>query len=426
MLELMAEPSRELPIVGITVALRVGAVHEPVDKSGLGRLVARMLRRGCEGLAAEQIDERLDALGAELGVSVGLGSTALHVECLSRSLDQVVELVSALLATPTFVPQELGKLVRQTEAEIVESRDNDGFLAGRALRRQLFAGHPHAVRVGGVPATLRRIGREELCQFHAERYHRDHALVGIWGDVESSRVEAIAERLLARLPRGAPAGYPVPEPAPPVGRRMVVVDKPDRNQTQMVLGTLGTRPTDDDHVALLVANVALGGTFSSRLVQEIRAKRGWSYGASSHLAVGRVRESFSAWCAPSAADAPACLSLLLELVARWQDEGISDDELRFCQSYLRRSYAFEIDTPKKRVGQGLDRLLLGLPDDYHSRLVERIGEVTLEQARAAVRRRIDPDRLWVSVVGTDAEIGGTIRAAVPGLAQALVVPYDDE
>jgi zinc protease len=422
----VAEPSRELPLVAVTVAFRVGAVHDPLGKAGLSRMVVRMLRRGFSGMTAEQIDDRIDVLGAELGAGVGLGSTTVHMEFLKRSLGPVTELLGQLLTAPTFEPEELGRLRRQTEAEIVESRDNDAFLASRALRRQLFADHPHGARVGGTLPTVRGIERDDVVRFHAAHYCRANALLGISGDLTASEVDALAADLLGRLPEGAPTAYAVPSPTAPNGRNLVLVDKPDRSQTQMMVGTLGTHPHDDDHVALLVANTAFGGTFTSRLVQEIRAKRGWSYGASSQLGSGRVRDTFALWCAPSAADAAPCLALQLELLGTWCEAGISDEELEFCKSYLKRSYAFEIDTPKKRVGQGLERALLELPEDYHQRFVERVLAVTREQASGAVRTRIDPSRLWVSVVGTEAVIGPPIRAAIPGLGQTVVLPHDYE
>jgi zinc protease len=139
-----------------------------------------------------------------------------------------------------------------------------------------------------------------------------------------------------------------------------------------------------------------------------------------------VREIFSMWSAPSAVDAPACVALLLEMLADWCKSGITADELEFCRSYIRRSYAFEIDTPRKRVGQGIERELLELPEDFHSRFVERVDAVTLEQANEAVRRRIDPRGLWLSVVGAAEALEPQLRAAVPDLAAVVVVPHDAE
>jgi zinc protease len=273
---------------------------------------------------------------------------------------------------------------------------------------------------------LGAIDAEAVRAFHAARFNRASALVAFAGDVDEATAETMAERLTQGLPDGQVEAYPAAEPAAPKGRRLVLVDKPGRTQTQMALGTLGTLPADDDHIPLLVANCAFGGTFTSRLVQEIRSKRGWSYSTASHLTTSRVREAFSIWAAPSAEDAAPCLTLALELFERWHDGGIDTDELRFCQDFMRRSWAFEIDTAKKRLQQRIERRLLGLAEDYHDRFVERVEAVTLDQANAAVRRRLSAGDLWVAVVASEQAIGPSLREAVDDLVDHVVEPHDLE
>lgn len=423
---LLAETTRTVPLCSITVAFRAGAVHDPPERRGLARIAARMLRRGCRGLGSDQLESRIDSLGAELGASAGLISTTVHVELLDRSAVPVAELLAEILAHPSFDPAELDRLKRQAEAEIIESRDSDAFLAGRAFRRQLFAGHPHANRVAGAIDTVRAITEKDVRAWHRRHFSRANAIVAVVGNLTDEEVASLGDRVLAGLPEGEPTPYPATEPTPPQGRNLVLVDKPARTQTQMILGTLGTHPRDEDHTALLVANTAFGGTFTARLVQEVRAKRGWSYGASSHLSTGRVREAFSMWTAPSATDTAPCLRLQLGMLEHWRRDGITDEELAFCKSYLRRSYAFEIETAKKRLGQRLDRELLDLPADYHDGFVERVEAVTKPQADEAVRRRINDGRMWMSLVCTAAELDVDVRRAVDRLGEVVVVAHDLE
>jgi len=390
-------------------------------------MTASMLRRGGAGLDAVAIEQRLDELGATLYTHAGFTSSSLQLTFLKRSLGPVAELVGGLLGEPHFEAAELERLARQIEAEIVESRDSDELLAARALRRHLFRDHPHGARPSGTIATVRQVEPSDLRRFHEQHYLRERAVVGVSGDLSSAECERLARDLLDALPAGsAAADYPAGPPARPRGRNLVLVDKPGRSQSQVVIGTLGTHADDPDHIPLLVANTAFGETFSSRLTQEVRAKRGWSYGAWSQLALGRVRESFTMWTAPAAGDTAACIALELELLSRWRRDGIDQAELDFCKSYLRNSYAFQIDTARKRVLQGVDRELLGLPADYHQRFVERVDAVTPAQASAAVRNRIADDALWIGLVATEAELGDAVRAAVPELAEAVVEPYDLE
>ncbi|AUX43176.1 hypothetical protein SOCE26_046190 [Sorangium cellulosum] len=422
----LVEASHALPLVSIMVAFRSGAAHDPVGRDGLARITARMLRRGAEGYSANEIEETIDGLGGEFGSDVATSATTVHFEVIKRSLDRFLDLGATLLARPTFSPPELARLLREAEAELVEARDSDRSLCSRAFRRTLFAGHPYGRRIAGAIPTLRAITRDDVAAFYARHYTRRNAIVAISGDVEPGQAQAIADRLLAGLPEGEVIPDPVSPPEGRRGRCLVFVDKPERTQTQMVIGGLGTDARDPDHMALLVANTAFGGTFSSRLMQEVRAKRGWSYGASSRVGFDRHRDAFTMWTAPAAQDAPACLALQLELIEALRRDGITEDELAFVKSYLVRSHAFEVDTARKRVHQKLEEIVYDLPEGYHETYLKRVEAVTLEEANAAVRRRISEDDLVIGVVGTHAEIGEAIAAAIPRLAEVKVEPHDLE
>ena len=335
-----------------------------------------------------------------------------------------VELLATMLTEPTLAADELAKLLRQTQAALITSRDDDGALASRGLRRKLFANHPHGKRLAGSIDSLDRIDVPAIRQ-HLGQFGSEGAILALGGDIDEATAQRFAEMLTQRLPAGTRRDYPAADPTPPTGRHLLIVDKPGRTQSKVGIATLGSHAADPDHTALVVANTAFGGTFTSRLTREVRAKRGWSYGASSHLTHSRIREAFGMWTAPAAADTASCIALELELLQTWHDEGITADELAFCQDCLRRSYAFEIDTAKKRLHQQLERQLLDLPADYHSGFIDRVSGVTLEQANAAVAKRIDPAALWVCVVCSDEDIGEELRQ-MQDWASVTVEPFDLE
>lgn len=420
------EASRALPLVSVLVSFRSGAAHDPPGRDGLARICARMLRRGAVGYTANQIEETVDALGGELGADVAVSATSVHLEVIKRSLDRFADLGATILARPTFDQQELTRLLREAEAELIEARDSDRSLCSRAFRRTLFAGHPYGRRVAGTISTLRSITRDDVAEFYARHYTRRNAIVAVSGDVEPDEARALAARVLEGLPEGEPVSDPVPPPEGRRGRGLVFVDKPERTQTQMLLGGLGTDARDPDHFPLLVANTVFGGTFSSRLMQEVRAKRGWSYGAYSRVGFDRQRDAFTMWTAPAATDAAGCLALQLELLHAFRAQGITEEELQFVKGYLVRSHAFEIDTARKRVHQKLEEALFDLPPGYHERYLQEVEAVTVESANAAVRARLSEDDLVVSVVGTHAEIGKALEQAIPGLSGVEVLPVDFE
>jgi zinc protease len=205
-----------------------------------------------------------------------------------------------------------------------------------------------------------------------------------------------------------------------------VVDKPERTQTQILVGTLGTSPHDADHVPLVVSTAVFGGTFTSRLMREVRSKRGWSYGASARTAIDRRRQAWVMWTFPAATDAAPCLELTVRLIETWVNAGVTPREASFIGRYLVRSHAFDVDTAAKRLHQALDVELLGLPGDYYSHWIDRVRAVTPDAANAAIKNRIHPENLLAVVVGTASQVLEPLRAALPGLTEASVVPFDAE
>lgn len=423
---LLHEPSHAVPLVSIVVALRTGSALDPAGKDGLARIAMRMLRRGCEGMTAEQVDVRIDVLGGEMAVDTSASTVALHAQVLSRNLDAFAGLLALLLGTPSFPEDELARIKRETIAEIIEARDSDRAVAQRAFNRAIFEGHPYGRSAGGTTRTVAALTRDDVLAFHRRFGVQGNVVIGLAGDVTAGHATAVAGRLVGALPPGPATIDEVSEPCMRVGRRLLVVDKPDRTQTQILVGTLGTAPHDPDHVPLVVANAVFGGTFTSRLMREVRSKRGWSYGASARTGIDRRRQAWLMWTFPAAADAAACLKLTIELMDDWVTGGITARELAFIQRYLIRSHAFEIDTAPKRLHQALDVELLSLPADYYSGWIDHVRAVTVEAASQAVTNRIRTADLLTVVVCTAAQVAEPLKASIAGLGDTQVEAFDAE
>ena len=422
--QVLVESCAALPIVSMTMALRTGAARDPVGKEGLCRLMGRLMRRTGGGRSTEELDVHVDSLGGSLGVDASHSVSGVHGTVITRSLQQFVDVLGDVAARPGFDPAEHARLKRETLAEIVEARDHDRALARSNFRRRMYPDHAYGRSVVGSQSSIADLSLEDVRAFHRESYVRDNVVFAFSGDIDPDTANTIAEQLLEALPAGAAPDQSVPAPTFSEGRHLVFVDKPERSQTQILIGTAGTRPQDEDHVALFVANTVFGGTFTARLTQEVREKRGWSYGAYSNLPIDKERRALSLWTFPKAEDAAACIGLELDLLERFVDKGITKKELAWAKRYLVRSHAFALDTASKRVGLLLDEVMYELPDGYYRDYTKHVEAVTLEQVNAAIARRLDPHNLIVAVVGTASQIFDEVRAAIPELADAQIVPFD--
>jgi zinc protease len=419
----LVEQSHALPLVHFQVVIPDGSLHDPVGLEGLTRLCARSLRRGTRKRDAQAIEEAIDSLGAELSIDTTPAFVRISGSVIKRSLEPMLQLVGELLYEPSFPEGEVAQLKRESLAALVELSDNDAGLCTTHFRRALFRGHPYARSTLGTRASLEAIEHAQVVARYREGLARKARIVALAGDITRAEAEQLARKHLDSTEASASERTLPPEPSARAGRHLIIVDKPERTQTQIQIGRLGTHPRDPDHTALLVGNAVFGGTFTARLMRAVRSERGWSYGASSRLAIDRVREAFSMWTFPAAQDAVPCIELELQLLAEWIDGGIREEELAFAQSYLIKSHAFSVDTAEKRVDQAVDVCLYDLPPDYFSGYTQRVAAVTSADVNRALQRRLSAKDLVITVLATEADIGAKLRA-LPELSSAESVRFD--
>lgn len=420
----LLETSRALPLVSISIGLKTGATLDELGKEGTTRLLTRLMRRTAGGLEPQVIDTRIDSLGGSLGADVSHSTVIFQATVISRSLDPFVDLLVDVLARPGLAEAELERLQRETLAELKDALDDDRNLARRFFRTRFFGAHPYGRSVSGTAKTVPGISRADVNAAFLRAFVRDNLVFAFSGDLDAARASQIAQRISDALPTTPAPVDTTPEPVAVPGRRLILVDKPERTQTQILIGCLGSHTRDEDHVALLVGNTIFGGTFTARMTQEVRSKRGWSYGAYSNVPFDRQRQTFTMWTFPKADDAAPCLKLELDMLHDLREKGVTKQELSWAKRYLIRSHCFAIDTAAKRVGLAMDQAMYDLPDDYYSHYLERVQAVTLEQANESLQRRLSEDNLLITVVGTESVIGAPVREAIERLASTEVVAFD--
>jgi len=421
----IVEESRLLPLVDIQITLRTGSVHDPRGKEGLSRICAAMIRMGTRRMPARVVEETIDRLGGHLSIQCASSFTHFSAVVLERNLDPFMALLGELLRAPAWRAGDLELVKRETVAEIIEACDDDHALSARHFRRYAFGAHPYGRPVSGTPSSVRSIERGDAIRHWSRHFVKPNLIVGASGAISAERLGRLVDEHLGGVADGKAPRDRVPATRIMPGRRVLVVDKPERTQTQILIGTLGARAGDPDYFALAVGNTVFGGTFTSRLMREIRSKRGWSYGASSRIAQDRQRDLWWMWAFPAARDAVPCIRLELSLLEKLLDRGISENELRFAKRFLTKSHAFDIDTPVKRLMQSIDVELFGLPRDFYLRFVERIQSVTRSEANEALARRLSAKDLAIVLVATADQLKDQL-ADLPGVKRVDTVAFDAE
>jgi zinc protease len=420
----LTERSTVLPLVGIGVSARSGSLSDPDGLEGLSRLLARAMRMGTKALRSRALEERLDELGAQLSMSSSQQTMHFGGVVVAQNLTPFVELLASLLREPALRPADARKVQRELSAELVALCDDDRALCSRHFRRFAYGAHPYGRPRSGTRASLGRIRHADVVAHHARTIAAQNLVIDVWGDFEPRALSRLLERCFGGLPKGKCQTPLVTEPVLARGRRVLVVDKPERTQTQILVGALGTSAHDRDHAALVAGNTAFGGLFTSRLNDEVRVKRGLSYGASSSFTLSRTREMWTMHTFPAARDARACLELQLGLYERWVTRGVTARELAAVKRYLHKGHAFEIDTAQKRLDQRLDIELFDWPKTHHTGFLPRVQRLTRDDVQVSLARRLSLRDQAIVMVATADQLVPQLEK-VAGVGKVEVAKFDD-
>jgi zinc protease len=423
---ILVEENHDLPLVRLQVALRVGGGDDPPEKDGLANFAGELMGRGAAGRTRAEIDAAFDALGTSLDVATDYDGVIFDVTVLRAKVEAALALLADVILRPDFPKDEAAKLKRELAAHLDELRDDDGQLARRFFTRQLYGAHPYGRTVLGTEASIKSFGVAEAKAWHARALGGRNLVFGVAGDVAQAEVAATIARHFGALPAEA-AGAPAARPEVPRrrGLRLLIVDKPERTQSQILLGQPGgPRWGEPDFVALQVATTAFGGTFTARLMEEVRSKRGLSYGASARVGQGRGKKGLLAHVFPSLEQTPETLELVLGLWRAWISDGVTAAEVEFARGYLARSFAFSLATPEDRLELQTSVELADVPRDYAATFATRVAAVSLDDTRRALARQ-SPGDLEIVIVSTADQLEPKLRAA--GLLDGVeleILPYD--
>jgi zinc protease len=420
------EEDHSLPLVHINLAVRAGSVTDPVGELGITNFMGEMLLRGTRSMTKEQIDLALDQMGANLEVETRAEAMILRGAVLSSQLDRFLALLTEIATRPSFPENEIRKLKAENVSDILGELGDDSALELRNFQEFLFQDHPYGKPINGTIKDVQAFTRAKAIAQYTHYVHDKNLLVVGSGDATQAKIKAWADALAAKLPSGnKPVVTTVAAPKNSGHRRMMIIDKPDRTQTQMSAGQVGIALTDPNYFPIYVGNYILGGpSFSSRLMDEIRVKRGWSYGANSGFRYGIEPRYWRAHLFPASKDSAPALAETLKLIAEMKASGVTSDEFNFAKTSIVNKSGFMYNTPAKRVENALLEKTLNLPQGFMKSYGPMVSKVTRSEVDDAMAQFLKPDQLAITVVGTASELKEPLaKAAGIPAEQVIVKPY---
>jgi zinc protease len=388
-----------LPMVAAELIVRAGASVNPPAMPGLAGFTATMLDEGTATRSAPQIADDLAQLGASIGISSGPESSRISFLSLKSNFAGTLDIAADLLRNPAFPPAEVERQRASRLSELTQQGEDASAVADLEAAQAVYGrDHPFGYGELGTEASVRAISRDDLVGFWQRHYLPNNAALVLSGDLTQAEAKALAEAAFGSWKAGALSVVAMPAPVPSTAK-VVLVPKADASQTALQATLPATNRKTPDFAALEVMNAALGGLFTSRINNNLREEKGYSYGVFSQFDYRKTAGSFDIAGSVRTNATGASVAEILKEIKAMRDHPLPAAELENAKNAQILSLPGHFDT-NEGVGASLAGLFVyDLPLDYYSTLLTDFSSVTAAQVQAAARKYLVPEKLVVVAVG---------------------------
>jgi zinc protease len=392
---------RETPLVSAQLLIKNGGEVDPPELAGLADMTANLLTKGTQTRDATKIAQEVESLGASLDSGARWDSSFAIVSGMSSKIPQAMEILADVVRRPTFKSEEVERLRQQYLDNVTLALGDPGTIARFVAARVVFGDSPYGHPVSGTTESLTRISAADITKMHSRYYRPDNAILVIGGDIGAKDGIALATKYFGDWQKPStplPSLSAAMENAATKTGRVVVIDKPDAGQAAVYLARPGINRKDADYFRGIVSNSVLSG-YSGRLNQEIRIKRGLSYGAGSQLDTRRDVGPFVASAQTKNESGAQVADLLLGEISRLSSAPPADVELTPRKAVLIGNFSRNLETANGLVGQVGSLALYGLGLDEINRYINNVQAVSTADIQKFAGTRLDAKTSNIIIVG---------------------------
>ncbi|MFK5913305.1 MAG: pitrilysin family protein [Woeseiaceae bacterium] len=393
-----------LPMLDMNIVVDAGSIRDG-KQPGIANVSNGLLSHGAKlnnhNLSVNDISERFDSVGANFGVSTSKDYMTLSLRSLTdeKWLYKATETLKAIINAPTFKNSELLRIRKVLLTGIEAQKQSPSAIASKLFYKNLYGLHPYANQTVGTAASLKKITRKDLRAFYKKHFVARNTLVTIVGDINKTKAAALAERMVGRLAVGkkAPALAQVKD----LAKAVSIHQEYPSSQTHITMGHPGLHRKDKDYITLYVANHILGGSgFGSRIMQEIREKRGLAYSSYSYFVPMLRRGPFTIGMQTSNKNTQEAKTVLLQTLKTFISEGPTEKELLHAQKNITGGFPLKVDS-NSDISNYLSVIgFYHLPLTYLSDFNKKVNAVTVAKIKETIKRRMHPDKMVMVTVGT--------------------------
>ncbi|MEO8343534.1 MAG: pitrilysin family protein [Gallionella sp.] len=395
----------DIPMLDVAVTVQAGSSFDAADKSGVAGLTHQLLDAGAEGLSEDEISRGMADIGAQFGGSFDPDRSIVSLRTLSSTAerDKALDIMARVLQHPVFPEAIVAREKVRLIAALKEAETKPESIADKVFQKAVFGTHPYALLGSGEVDSVEKITVPDLNDFYHAHYQAAHAVVAIMGDTTRAQAEAIAQQLTAQLPSSA-APNPMPKVVMHIAASEQRISHP-ASQSHILIGAPGIARGDPDFFALYVGNYTLGGGgFASRLMNEVREKKGLAYSVYSYFMPLKQPGAFEIGLQTKKEQADEALKLVRSTLADFIAKGPTEKELRAAKQNIIGGFPLRIDSNRKILDYLSVIGFYNLPLTYLDDFTRNIDKVTVAQIRDAFARHIDPQAMATVIVGAPEEM----------------------
>ena len=390
---------KAIPLLAMNFSFRSGSAEDPAGKEGVSEFLTGMMDEGAGDVLSQEFQKRREELAFRMSFSAGNDFFEGSFQTLTRNRAASVELLRMAVTAPRFDAEPLERVRQQFLLNVREKDQDPQSIAWQAWMEQIVPGDPYARRNEGTEQTMGAISADDLRATHRRIFTRDTLQVAVVGDITAAELGPMLDEIFGKLPEKAPEAITLPKAKPQQGPKLQVIDR-DIPQSVVVFGHEGILRSDPDFIpAYVMSEILGGGGLNSDLSEEIREKRGLTYGVGFGLSPSQRIGFYAGVLQTRNETAAEALQVAREVMAKMAEQGPTQQQLDEAKTYLTGSYALRFSSNSAIANQLLGLQQQGLGKDYVEKRNAMVEAVTLDQVKAQAKRLLHPDRLIVTVVG---------------------------
>ncbi len=392
------EKDTNLPITGLQVVFRKSGSIEDGRLPGLAKLSAKMLSQGTKSLGNVGFAKRLEERAIRYGVSTGVETMVLEVSSLKEEFEQAIELVSEVFVEPNLTPEALEQVKTTTLGYLSRKKSDYDYIASINLKKLLFDGTPLQYPSDGTQESVKKITLQDVEKFFHKHLVLKRAIVVVGGDIEFAQAKSLITKLLGYLPVGESEPLPFYEASDK--QKELIQREKETKQAYIYFGApyYERVSSDDLHLSRIAMYILGTGGFGSRLMEEIRVKRGLAYSAYSWARINKSHSYFSGYLQTKLESAKEAQKLVKEVIADFVKEGATQKELESAKKFLVGSEPLRNETLSQRLSRAFFEYYTGKPLGYSKEELQKIEKTTLQELNDFIKRHSEITKLSFSIV----------------------------